>query len=166
MSKKVSVILLETVNGLGQAGDIVAVSEGHARNFLFPEGKAALATTAVQAQKQAEKDKQQRDKAIATATAQELAQSLEGTELTLKAKVKDGNEIFGKITKKHITDELNKQAKLKFTSKQIELPTAITTTGSQDVTINLTDDIATTIRVTVEADLPDRQAGQLARDEE
>lgn len=152
MSKKVSVILLEDIAGLGQAGDIIAVSEGHARNFLFPEAKAALATTEIQAQKQAEKDKQQKEKAAATIAAQELAQNLEGTELTLRAKVKDGNEIFGKITKKQITEELNKQAKLQLTNKQIELTTPIKTTGSQDVTINLTDDVTATIKVTVEAE--------------
>ncbi len=152
MSKKVSVILLEDVAGLGQAGDIVVVSEGYARNFLFLEGKAALATSEVKAQQAAQTKAAEAEKATATAAAQELAQTLDGTELTLKARVKDGNEIFGRITKKQIADELNKQAKLKLTSKQVDLKKSITTLGSQDVTVNLTNDVTATIRVTIEAE--------------
>jgi large subunit ribosomal protein L9 len=41
MSARLNVILLEGVEGLGEAGEIVAVTEGYARNFLFPQGKAA-----------------------------------------------------------------------------------------------------------------------------
>ena len=52
MAKKIKVILLEDVQGYGRAGDIVEASEGYARNFLFPQAKAALATS--QAEEQAE----------------------------------------------------------------------------------------------------------------
>lgn len=154
MSKKVSVILLENITELGQAGDIVTVNEGHARNFLFPEGKAALATAEVRSRQQAEAATKQRAQSAAIAAAQALAQTLEGTELTLRAQIKDGNEIFGRITSQQIADELKQQANLNLTAKQIELPAPITTTGSQDVTINLTDDVTATIRVTVEASQP------------
>lgn len=150
MSKKVSVILLEDVAELGQAGDIIAVSEGYARNFLFLEGKAALATDSARAKKKADEDAHAKERAAATAAAQELAQTLDGTELTLRARVKDGTEIFGRITKKQITDELNKQAKLKLATRQVDLEKPITATGSQDVTIHLADDVTVTIRVTVE----------------
>ncbi len=152
MSKKVSVILLEDVAGLGQAGDIIAVSEGYARNFLFLEGKAALATAEAKAKQVAQTKATEAEKAATTQAAQGLAQTLDGTELTLKARVKDGTEIFGRITKKQIADELNKQAKLKLTPKQVDLTKPITTIGSQDVTINLTSDVTATIRITVEAD--------------
>lgn len=152
MSKKVLVILLETVEGLGQAGDIIAVSEGYARNFLFLEGKAALATSETKTKQAAQIKAEEAQKIAATAAAQELAQTLDDTELTLKARVKDGNEIFGRITKKQIADELNKQAKLTLTAQQIDLTKPIITIGSQDVAINLTNDVAATIRVTIEAD--------------
>lgn len=152
MSKKVSVILLEDINRLGQAGDIISVSEGYARNFLFLEGKAALATTEARAKQAAEAKHRETTKSMATQATQELAQTMEGTELTLRARLKEGNQIFGRITRKQIADELNKQVKLKLTPKQIDLATDITTLSSQDVTINLTKEVAATIRVTVEAE--------------
>jgi len=43
MTKKVDILLLEDIPSLGKAGSVVSVNEGHARNFLFPQGKAALA---------------------------------------------------------------------------------------------------------------------------
>jgi len=152
MSKKLSVILLEDIDSLGVSGDIISVSEGYARNALFPAGKAALATDTARLARAEHLKAQAAATVAATQAAQELAQTLEGTELTLPARIKDGDEIFGRITKKHIAAALTKQAKLKVTAKQIDLPEALTKLGSQDVTINLTDDVAATIRVTIEAD--------------
>lgn len=152
MSKSIKVILLENIDHLGVAGEIVSVSEGYARNFLFPAGKAALAT------EQAEREAgEKRTLAKATADAelaalQQKAESLTGTELMLTAKRKEGEEIFGSITAAQIVKELNQQAGLALKPKDLDLPKAITKIGSQDATIHLSPEVEIVIRVTITPD--------------
>ena len=148
-NRKVEVILLDSVPDLGEAGSLVKVAEGFARNHLFPDGLAALATTKV---KRKEADK----KAIAEAAAseelqkqRELAESLDGTELTMKARVKEGAEIFGSITNQHIVKELNAQANLELKPRQIEIAEPLGEIGEYDVTIHLAPDVTAALKVLV-----------------
>jgi len=152
MSKRVQVILLENDPTLGRAGEIVTVSEGYARNFLFPVGKAALATLPTQ---RAQKEKQQRQAKKEEKTLEELqaqALALEGTELTIPARVKEAESIFGSITAAKIAQELKRQASLRVTPKQVVLKKPITELGSVDIVIRLSPAVETTIRVTVVAE--------------
>lgn len=152
MAQKIKVILLEDIENVGRAGDIVAVSEGYARNKLFPGGQAALATDS--AVKQAQHQKQKREAATREVTAklQELASKLDDTELALLAKVKEGNEIFGKITAAQIAKQLNQQAQLSLKPKDILLTAPITQLGTYPITVQLAKDVEAHLVVTVEAD--------------
>lgn len=149
MSKKIKIILLEDHENLGKTGDVVTVSDGYARNFLFTQGKAALATGTAMAQ---EKDKQAKSK---TADQQEMvkfqaeAQALDGTELTISARVKEGDDIFGSINGAQIAKELNRQTSHKFKSKDVQLDKPLTKLGGHDVIINISPEIEAAIRVTV-----------------
>ena len=149
MSKKNQVILLEDVTPLGLAGQIVTVAEGYARNFLFPQGKAALATAqAVTAAK--EKDNQK--KAVAEKQLSELqtrAEALQSTELTVPAKVKDGDEIYGSINATHIAKQLSQQSGHPFKTKDIGLVKPLTTLGSHQITVSLSPEVETTIHINV-----------------
>lgn len=149
MSKKIQVILLEDVSPLGLAGQIVTVAEGYARNFLFLQGKAALATAqAVTAAK--EKDNQK--KAVAQKQLSELqarAEALQGTELTMPAKVKDGDEIYGSINATHIAKQLSQQSDHPFKAKDISLVKPLTTLGSHQITVSLSPEVETTIHINV-----------------
>lgn len=156
MPRKIPIILLEDAGALGRAGDIITVSEGYARNFLFPQGKAALADDNVVSHVE------QTQKAIAAAAQAELsafqvqAEALDGTELTLTAKRKEdeGNDIFGSITTRHIAAALQEQARLEIKPKDILLEKPITELGSYDITIKLSPDVETKIKVTV---IPDEK---------
>lgn len=150
MSKKIKVILLENVDNYGKAGGIVEVSEGYARNYLFPKGIAALATTQVEEQAKTKKSQEEQAEKEQLAKLQKEADKLDGTELTISARIKDGNEIFGKITPRDISKALKTQAKLTIATKDINLPEPITSSGTYDVTINLSDDVETNIKVTIE----------------
>jgi large subunit ribosomal protein L9 len=146
------VILIEDVDGLGKAGDIVSVAEGYARNFLFPKGSAAIATEQMQSRKaeQTEEDKKKQRNDLATLHKQ--AEQLEGTELVINARVKEGEEIFGSISNKNIATELATKAQLTVSARQVQLDQPITTIGSYDVTVKLADDVETTIKVTIVAE--------------
>lgn len=161
MSHKVSVLLLENVPEVGSAGEIVTVSEGYARNFLFPEGKAALATDALTKNKEQLDAKRQREHEARLAQVQQLAETLNVTEVTLTARVKDGDEIYGSIQAKHIAEELHNKAKLAVKPKDIELPVPLTRLGTTPVVIHLSPDVSATVHVTIVAD-PD----SLPRDDE
>jgi large subunit ribosomal protein L9 len=149
MAKDIAVILLEDIGKVGRAGDIVQVSDGYARNFLFPQGKAALATNQVREQYVKRKAHEAAGKQAELEQLQAQGEQLTGTELTLTAKIKDGNDIYGSITKKMIAEELNRQASLGIKPAAIMLAKPIIKTGSQDITVKLSPDVETTIRVTV-----------------
>lgn len=157
MAKNLKVILLEDVASLGRAGDIVEVSEGYARNSLIPEALAAIADSSTRAKAADKKKTEEKKKQSELEKNQQLAESLEGTELTLEARVKDGNEIFGSISAKNIADELKKQAKISIKPNDIKLDEALTTLGSHEVIVNLLADVETTIRVTIIADPESQQ---------
>lgn len=162
MSRKVTVLLLEDIQSLGKAGDIVTVSEGHARNLLFPQGKAALADAKARSRAQAEQAHAVAATAKELEELQALAERLEGTELTLTAKPKKvagpekseadlgaSNEIFGSITAQQIVAELNREASLSLKPKDVKLGKPITHLGSEDVAVRLSPEIETHIRVTI-----------------
>jgi len=150
---KVGIILLEDDPSLGQAGDIVAVSEGYARNFLFPQGKAALATEQAQA-RQAKRAATQAQASQAELTQlQQQAANLDSTELFLAAKVKDDSQdLYAAIKAKDIATALNDQAKLDIKPNSIALSEPIQALGTYDVVINLSDDVEAKIKLTVQAD--------------
>lgn len=146
------VILLEDIEMLGKAGEMVTVSEGYARNLLFPQGKAAQATQQTEKKVAAQKaqEKAQADEKLAAL--QQKAESLTGTELTLIAKRREGEEIFGSISVAQVVKELNAQAGLDLKPKDISLQKAITKLGSQDVVIHLSPEVETSIKVTIISD--------------
>lgn len=152
MSKKVSVLLLEDIDQVGTIGQIVSVAEGYARNSLFPQGKAALATAKNVSRASVEKKQQQEKDKILLAELQEQASSLDGTELVITALVKEGEDIFGSINTARIASELNLQTKSNFHAKNIDLPEPITSLGTYPTVINLSPEVAVTIHVTVIAD--------------
>lgn len=154
MSRKLTVLLLEDVASLGKAGDIVTVSEGYARNSLFPEGRGALAGEKAHKQAEARRAALQAESNRVLAQAQALAEKLEGTELTLKARRKadEGGEIYGTVTARHVADELNRAAQLSLKPKDIKLKQAITRLGGHDILVSLSPEVEIKIHVTVSAD--------------
>lgn len=152
MPKKVSVLLLEDIEQVGTVGQIVSVAEGYARNSLFPDGKAALATAKNVSRASVEKKQQKEKDKIQLAEFQEIASSLDGTELVITALVKEGEEIFGSINTARVTNEINIQTKNNFNVKNIDLSEPITALGTYPVVINISPEVTATIHVTVVPD--------------
>ncbi|MEX0650227.1 MAG: 50S ribosomal protein L9 [Candidatus Andersenbacteria bacterium] len=149
MSGDVKVLLLENVDSLGSAGDIVTVSEGYARNKLFAEGKAALATEQEQQKHKEQESRKTKQAEAELAELEERAQQLDSTELQLQAKVNEGEEIFGSITPKHIVEELNKQAGLQLSPKSISITKPIKQLGTYDMIVKLSDEVEFSMVVAV-----------------
>ena len=146
----VQVILSEDVHALGEAGDIVSVKPGFARNYLVPEGKAVPAT----AERVHQVEHQQR--VISEKRAKELKDlesvkaRLDATKLEIEAKAGEEGKLFGSVTAQNLADLLAEKG-LDVDRRKIVLTEAIKTTGEHTVAIRLRSDVVAEFKVTVTA---------------
>ena len=143
------IIFLQDIPRVAKAGEIRAVADGYARNYLIPQKMAVLAnigtTKMVELQKQIEERKQ---KQLETEM-KGLAQKLEGMEVVLKAKAGEQDRLYGSITTADVAAELQKKAGVEVDKRKIEMPEAIHQLGTYDVPVRLGKDIMPTVKVTV-----------------
>ncbi len=142
------VILLEDVKGQGKKGALVNVSDGYARNFLFPKNLAKEANAAAMSELKSKADAAkfhfEEDKAAAKA----LAQKIEGTKVKLIAKAGANGKLFGSITSKEITAELNKILGISIDKKKLSVAD-IKNFGEYTATVKLFTDISASFTVIV-----------------
>lgn len=102
------IILKENVTDLGYKDDVVEVKDGYGRNYLIPQGKAVIASSA--ALKQLAEDQKQRAHKIAKlkADAEAAAAALEGVRLTIGAKTSSTGTVFGSVNAIQISEALEK----------------------------------------------------------
>jgi len=146
------VILSEDVKGKGKKGQMIEVSDGYARNFLFTKGLAIEATAAnvnVMKTKQAAESAK---KAKELAAAKELAEKLSKVALTIKIKAGESGKLFGAISNKDIAEELKKQHSFDIDKKKIVLPDVIKSVGTFTVQAKLYNEVSAKFNVTVEAE--------------
>ncbi len=145
------VILNKDVKGSGKAGEVINVSDGYARNFLFPKGLAKEATAAnmnaYKNKKSAEKHHQQ----VEEQAARELASGIREMSVTVIAKTGEGGRLFGSISSQQIADALNKEHGLKIDKKKINLKEHIKELGEYTVQVKLYAGIASPLKVIVKA---------------
>lgn len=144
------VILLQDVKGQGKKGQLVNVSDGYARNFLFPKNLAKEANEAAMAEfnskAAAATYHYEQDKAAAKA----LAQKIDGTKVQIKAKAGANGKLFGSITSKEIATELNKLLGTSIDKKKLTVAD-IKNYGEYTATVKLFTDISATFTVVVTA---------------
>ena len=92
-----NVILLENVENLGGIGDLVKVKPGYGRNFLLPQGKAALATPENMKAIEARRAELEKAAAEELAKAEERAKAFDGLELVVKANAGSEGKLFGSV---------------------------------------------------------------------
>jgi large subunit ribosomal protein L9 len=144
MSKEV--LLMADVPELGKAGATVKVSDGYARNFLFPRELAAPVTPG--ALKRLDKLRKERDELsrLQLAEAQAKASKLDGVSVTIRAKTVDGEKLYGSITAADITTALVAQG-VTLDRTQVELAEHIHQTGAFDVIVRLHPDVTAVVKV-------------------
>jgi len=142
-----NVILLQAVKALGKKGDIKNVSEGYARNFLFPKGLAKLASEGAVREVQVEKEGEKLRLQAEMAMLQALAKKLKDQKISIRSKAKKG-KLFGSISKKQLALELGKLG-LEVPEKCIIMKEAIKRTGLYDIGVSLSAEIKTKIEVEI-----------------
>jgi len=143
------VILTKDVKGTGKAGEIVKVSDGFARNMLFPKGLAIEATNANVKSLEKQKANEAAKKAEEKAAAVELAKNLEDIKVIIKTKSGEGGRLFGSITSKDIAEETKKQTGLVIDKKKIQLNSPIKNIGKFDIKVKLYPEVVGTLTVEV-----------------
>ncbi|AVP55830.1 50S ribosomal protein L9 [Clostridium tetani] len=143
------VILLKDVKKLGKKDDVVNVSDGYARNFLFPRKLALEAKESNLNLLNNKKEAERKQKLAELEEAQKLADELKNQELILKVKSGDNGKLFGSITGKDISDELKKKFKLDIDRRKINVEN-IRQLGVYDVEIKLYPEVSTKIKVKIE----------------
>lgn len=142
---KVKVILTEDVAGQGRKGDTVVVSEGYAKNYIIKNNKGILATPEAlkkienQKKKLAKREEEEKEKAL------EVKKLLESGKLFLNVKVGNNGKLFGAITNKEISLEIEKKYGKKIDRKKIE--GSIKDLGEHKVSVKLYKDVKAEIIV-------------------
>ncbi|OIO45279.1 50S ribosomal protein L9 [bacterium (Candidatus Gribaldobacteria) CG23_combo_of_CG06-09_8_20_14_all_37_87_8] len=145
------VILLKHIEGVGNEYDIKEVSDGYARNFLFPHDlakKAGEEEIAIAKEMQAKKGEKAKVDLEKTG---KLATSLEGYELELEVKVGDKGQLFEKITAPKIAEALKKQG-YHVEKENIILAEPIKEIGEYDVSLKFDHNLETEIKVIITAE--------------
>ena len=144
------VILLQDVKGTGKKNQLVNVSDGYARNFLFTK-KLAVEATVDNLQKLKEFNaSQDLKKQREIENAKELAKKIETIKISVKVKSGDTGKIFGGVTSANISDELKKQHSIDVDKKKILLEEPIKILGAYTVNIKLYEGINAKLKVNVE----------------
>ena len=142
------VILNQDVKGTGKKGDLVNVSDGYARNFLFPR------KLAVEANAQALSEKN-RESAAAFRLAEEKAAAeakkakIHGKTIRIVGKAGQSGKLFGSITPKEIVEVLNTQYGLAIDKKKITLRSEIKTFGTFECEVKLYTGIVANVNIEV-----------------
>ena len=143
------VILLQDVRGQGKKGELVNVSDGYARNFLFPRKLAQEATAdnlnTMRMNDKARQEKEQRAREEAAAMNAKLR------ELTLTVYAKGGGQgrLFGSVTSQEISEALKAQEGLELDKRKIVIDEPIKTVGSYTVKVKLGFEINAPLKVEV-----------------
>jgi large subunit ribosomal protein L9 len=143
------VILKKDVKGTGKAGQAVEVSDGFARNFLLAKGLAVEATATALNDINNKAAAQKHREEVELQKAKEIAKTLDGKGITLAAKGGTGGRLFGSITSKEVTQELNRQFGTSLDKKKVTLETDIKTFGTFQVDIKLHQQVSVSCKVNV-----------------
>jgi large subunit ribosomal protein L9 len=145
------VILRTDVDMVGKRGDLVDVSDGHARNHLIPKGLAMRATADAEAQaEQMRKAREVRDtKAIEAA--QDVATKLVPQTIHITAKAGETGQLFGSVTETEVAAAVLAQTEVELDKKIIAIDEPIKTVGTHYVMAKLHQEVQFPITIEVEA---------------
>ena len=101
------VLLRETVNKLGNRGDVVSVKPGYARNYLLPKSIAVTVTPGNIKQLEVEKRNYERQQLETKSTAEEAKAKLEEMEVIITKRAADNGQLFGSVTRQEVATILN-----------------------------------------------------------
>jgi large subunit ribosomal protein L9 len=149
--RSVRLILREDIPGLGEAGDLVGVKVGYARNYLLPQGKAILATESKIAQLEHTKRVVSEKLGKELKDLEGLRDRLQALELEVVAKAGEEGKLFGSVTSAHVADLLAEKG-FEIDRRKIALREHIKEVGEHTVPVRLRRDLVAELRLKVSAE--------------
>src|SRR5690349_15914643 len=143
------IILRQTIDNLGRAGQTVKVADGYARNYLLPR-KLAYPVTAgnlkvIEFERQSLLRKETKQKE----DADKLKEMLEKVEITIRRKVGEQDALYGSVTNSDIADELEKKG-FQIEKRKIHMDDHIKQLGEYQIPIRLFKDTTASVKLKVE----------------
>ncbi len=143
------VILTKDVKDVGKTGDLVSVSSGFARNFLFPRGLGSEATESRVKEYEHLKRVGEARKAKAVTERKELLKKINGTNVTFKVQAGENDKLFGTVTTADISRELEKSG-FSVDRRDIHLEEAVKVLGIHKAIVRYAEGAEATIQINVE----------------
>ena len=143
------VILKSDVKNVGKVGDLVSVSEGYARNFLFPRKLAILATEKREKEMAHLKKMADAKRKKAFSEKKGVLEKLASLTVTFRVAAGENDKLFGAITNSDISNELSK-AGHEIDRRDIVIEDPIKLLGQHKATVRLGEGLQTEIRIAVE----------------
>ena len=144
------VILKQDVKNIGKKEEIHEVSDGYARNFLFPRGLAAVADAGAMNVARTKSEAKAHHEAEARAEAEALAAKVKDKVVTVKVKGGASGKLYGKVTSKDVAEALSKLIGAEIDKKKVDLPSGIKEFGSYDAAVKLYAGVSAGFKVKVE----------------
>ena len=143
------VLLLEDVKAQGKKGEVVNVSDGYARNFLFPKKLACELTPTINNDLKNKEAAKAHKLAEEKKLAKENAEKLQGITVKIYASSGADSRLYGAITSKEIAEELKKQHNIDVDKRKIVLDNAIKAYGSYTLDVKLHPEITGKLSVVI-----------------
>lgn len=144
------VILKKDVKNIGKKDEIHEVSDGYARNFLFPRGLAAEADATALNIARTKNEAKEHHAAEALAAAKALADQVKDKTVAIKAKGGASGRLFGKVTAKDVAESLSKLIGTEIDKRKVELDRDIKDFGTYNATVKLHAGVSAAFKVKVE----------------
>lgn len=115
------VVLKQDVKNIGKTDEIHDVSDGYARNFLFPRGLASEANASAVNEVKTKAAAKEHHAAEELAAAKELAQKIQDQTVTIQAKAGNGGRLFGSVTAKDIAQAISQKLGISVDKRKITM---------------------------------------------
>ena len=145
---KMQIILLETLNKLGKAGEVVSVKDGFAKNFLIPQNKAIVANKKNLNDLNSKMSQINENNMKKITEANELKDKLEGKEINIQMEANEDGNLYGNLSPRQIRNKLIDDFSIDIEPGNIVLDN-ISVIGRHDVTLRIYDDIKATMKLEI-----------------
>ena len=142
------IILLETLNKLGKAGEVVSVKDGFAKNFLIPQKKAIIANKKNLNALNSKMSQINENNMKKISEANELKAKLDGKEIDIQMEANEDGNLYGNLGPRQIRDRLINDFSIDIEPGNIVLDN-INAIGSHDVTLRIYDDVRATLKLEI-----------------
>ncbi|MDP8268794.1 MAG: 50S ribosomal protein L9 [Candidatus Tenebribacter davisii] len=145
------IILTKDIKALGEAGKVVKVKPGYARNYLLPKGFAIPASPRNLSKIEEIKKQAAEEKLLLHSKYQEVVKTIEGVEITFVRRADENNHLFGSVSENDIVKALAEKD-IAINKANVNMEKHLKDVGTFEVEISFTTEISTMIKVNIEVE--------------